>query len=79
MPETAADPPSVEASRAAPAAAPGVPPEAAQVPHGLRALLAQRTFVRYLVARLASAVALQMQTVAVGAQVYALIIYRSFQ
>jgi MFS family permease len=39
---------------------------------GLRAVLAQRSFVRYLVARFASSFAVQMQTVAVGAQVYEL-------
>jgi MFS family permease len=35
-------------------------------------VLAQRAFVRYLVARFASSLAVQMQTVAVGAQVYEL-------
>jgi MFS family permease len=37
---------------------------------GLRAVLAQRAFTRYLGARFASSFAVQMQTVAVGAQVY---------
>jgi MFS family permease len=41
-------------------------------PGGLRAVLAQRAFTRYLVARFASSFAVQMQTVAVGAQVYEL-------
>jgi MFS family permease len=41
-------------------------------PTGLRAVLAQRAFTRYLVARFASSFAVQMQTVAVGAQVYEL-------
>jgi MFS family permease len=43
---------------------------AASEPHGLRAVLAQRPFTRFLLARFASSFAVQMQTVAVGAQVY---------
>lgn len=43
---------------------------AAGEPHGLRAVLAQRPFTRFLLARFASSFAVQMQTVAVGAQVY---------
>jgi MFS family permease len=43
---------------------------AAAEPHGLRAVLAQRPYTRFLTARFASTFAVQMQTVAVGAQVY---------
>jgi MFS family permease len=39
---------------------------------GLRAVLAERPFTRYLVARFAASFAVQMQTVAVGVQVYSL-------
>ncbi len=46
-------------------------PSAAE-PTGLRAVLQHRAFTRYLVARFASSFAVQMQTVAVGAQVYEL-------
>lgn len=56
----------------APPAAPSPPTEPPAAPHGVRAVLAQRSFVRYLVARFASSLAVQMQTVAVGAQVYEL-------
>jgi MFS family permease len=45
---------------------------AAGEPQGLRAVLQHRAFTRYLVARFASSFAVQMQTVAVGAQVYEL-------
>jgi MFS family permease len=45
---------------------------AAGEPHGLRAVLQHRAFTRYLLARFASSFAVQMQTVAVGAQVYEL-------
>jgi MFS family permease len=48
------------------AASPAAPP------HGLRAALAHPAFARFLVARFASSFAVQMQTVAVGAQVYSL-------
>ncbi len=39
---------------------------------GLRAVLEERAFSRYLLARFAAAIAVQMQTVAVGIQVYSL-------
>lgn len=41
-------------------------------PSGLRAVLGHRALTRYLLARFASSFAVQMQTVAVGAQVYEL-------
>ena len=47
-----------------------VPPLAAAT--GLRAVLAERAFTRYLAARFAASFAVQMQTVAVGVQVYSL-------